>query len=161
MLQSVSQLQLQVHPPEPGARILYPTEPWESWAVFACNSVVQTHPGDANYSADTAVRMYYDCVEEGTEGHFGQLGWRKTCVAVSPDGLSWTKPSLTIIPYFGQPSNILTNCEWNASDPIRANSVGARASWNRGTRTFSVPDGEVVVAVAFADAELYSLWFEV
>ena len=55
----------------------------------------------------------------------------------------------------------LPGFEWNASDPIRANSVGARASWNRGTRTFSVPDGEVVVAVAFADAELYSLWFEV
>ena len=110
VLQSVSQLQLKVHPPEPGDRILYPTEPWESWAVFACNSVVQTRPGDANYSADTAVRMYYDCVEEGTEEHFGQLGWRKTCVAVSPDGLSWTKPSLTIVPYFGQPSNILTNC---------------------------------------------------
>lgn len=59
-------------------------------------------------------------------------------------------PSGTALPGF----------EMNASDPIRANSVRARASWNRGTRTFSVPGGEVVVVVAFADAELYSLWFE-
>jgi len=32
-----------------------PTKPWETWAVFAYNSVVQYGPGE--------FRMYYDCVE--------------------------------------------------------------------------------------------------
>ena len=65
VLDSHTDLRLKVHKPARGDRILWPTEPWESWGVFACNSVVQLAPTDANYSVDTAARMYYDCVERG------------------------------------------------------------------------------------------------
>ena len=122
VLTSQSGLKLRVHKPARGDRILWPTEPWENWGVFACNSVVQLSPGDANYSVDTAARMYYDCVESAVEegpASFGstknhtnttKIGWRKTCVAVSKDGVHWIKPKLGIIPYYGQPSNIIANC---------------------------------------------------
>ena len=40
--------------PHKGARVIEPTEPWESWAVFAYNSVVHVGPGE--------YRLYYDCV---------------------------------------------------------------------------------------------------
>ena len=103
-------LELQVHPPSHGPLVLWPTEPWESWAVFGSNSVVQLRPGDANYSAEASIRMYYDCVEIGTQGHWGQLGNDRSCVAVSPDGVTWIKPRLDIVRYQGQPSNIVANC---------------------------------------------------
>jgi hypothetical protein len=103
-------LQLQVHPPSHGPRILWPTEPWESFAVYASNSVVQLRPGDANYSAETSIRMYYDCVEIGTKTHWGQIGSDRACVAVSADGVTWSKPRLDIVRYQGQPSNIVGNC---------------------------------------------------
>ena len=56
-LTSHAGMNLRVHKPARGDRILWPTEPWEAWGVFACNSVVQLSPADANYSVDTATRM--------------------------------------------------------------------------------------------------------
>ena len=103
-------LQLQVHPPTHGPLILWPTESWESFAVYGSNSVVQLRPGDANYSKETSVRMYYDCVEIGNETHWGQIGSDRSCVATSADGVTWSKPRLDIVLYQGQPSNIVGNC---------------------------------------------------
>ena len=65
LLTTWTQLKRTVQKPALGPRVLWPTKPWEWWAVFACNSVVQTRPGDANYSAETEVRMFYDCVSKG------------------------------------------------------------------------------------------------
>ena len=38
--------------------IIYPTKPWETWAVFAYNSVIKV--------SETEYRMYYDAIELGT-----------------------------------------------------------------------------------------------
>ena len=55
----------------------------------------------------------------------------------------------------------LPGFELNASDPIRANSVAAAASWCGGKlRSLEAFRGEdLVVVVAMADTQLFSLWF--
>jgi len=51
-----SRLELRLQPPQKRSRIISPTEPWESWAVFAYNSVVAGNGTRPH-------RMYYDCIE--------------------------------------------------------------------------------------------------
>eukprot|EP01048_Picozoa_sp_COSAG05_P009176 COSAG05_NODE_736_length_7639_cov_70.224005_5_plen_712_part_00 len=146
------QLKLTVHPPIPGPRVLTPTSPWESWAVFSSNSVVQTRPGDANYSASTAVRMYYDCVSRNTTLHKGlnpanglysEIGWEKACVAISRDGLTWYKPKLNLIPFHGQPSNVVANCTGPSVFIDKAPGVPDRQRWKMicSNTVWAGPDG--------------------
>jgi hypothetical protein len=111
VLASHTGLKLSVHKPVRGPRVLWPTEPWESWAIFGGGSVVQTFEGDANYSAATAMRMYYSCSERGEKNGTATLGQRRGCVAVSRDGVSWSKPKLDIFFIRGQPSNIFSDCQ--------------------------------------------------
>ena len=54
-------LELRMQQPVKGPRVLWPTESWESWAVFAYNSVVA---GDKTASPPRPHRMYYDCIGE-------------------------------------------------------------------------------------------------
>jgi hypothetical protein len=136
-------LELRAHPPDAGPLVLWPTEPWESWAVFASNSVVQLHPGDANYTEATSVRMYYDCVQIGTSGHWGQIGAERSCVAVSADGITWQKPQLDIVRYQGQPSNILTGCAGPAVFVDRRPGVLPSQRWKMlcSNTVWAGPDG--------------------
>jgi hypothetical protein len=55
----------------------------------------------------------------------------------------------------------LLGYELSASDPIRANSVAAAASWAQGSLNTLEPlrGSELQVVVAMADAQLFSLWF--
>ena len=91
------QLTLAMNPAVKGPRVLEPTEPWESWAVFAYNSVVHVGPGEN--------RMYYDCIEgsgvppgeaRGEQAQFGGISHRRICLATSVDGKTWIKPNLGI-----------------------------------------------------------------
>ena len=41
--------------PRKAGRVLTPTEPWESWAVFGYNHVLRAPDGEA--------RLYYDCIQ--------------------------------------------------------------------------------------------------
>lgn len=94
-------LEMVMQPPVKNERVLSPTEPWESWAVFAYNHVVPGVPGERPH------RMYYDCIEgTGTPPGDAQLGessgdlsHRRICLAESEDGKTWTKPSLGIFKY--------------------------------------------------------------
>lgn len=86
-----------------GDRILTPTEPWESWAVFAYNSVV---PG----TAERPHRIYYDCIEgtgvpPGDAASEGGISHRYICLATSTDGLAWTKPMLGLYTRNGSTAN--------------------------------------------------------
>lgn len=84
-----------------------PTEAWESWAVFAYNSVVRMT--DSNGLEEH--RMYYDCIE-GTgvppgenRGDVIDISHRRICLATSTDGLRWDKPELGIFERNGSKAN--------------------------------------------------------
>lgn len=102
-------LQLTMNPATKGERVITPTEPWESWAVFAYNSVVQVREGDN--------RMYYDCIEgsgvppggaglgeDGTE-RSAAISKRRICLATSADGKNWIKPKLGLYNRSGSTAN--------------------------------------------------------
>ena len=83
-----------------------PNKPWETWAVFGYNSVVQYGPGE--------FRMYYDCIEGGGAPSGHRLGsklkdtnavFRRICLATSCDGLSWAKPELNVYNRNGSTAN--------------------------------------------------------
>jgi hypothetical protein len=83
-----------------------PTKPWETYAVFAYNSVVQYGPGE--------FRIYYDCIEGGGAPPGRRLGsklkdtnavFRRICLATSSDGLSWAKPELNVYNRNGSTAN--------------------------------------------------------
>ena len=107
-------LALRVNQPAKGPRVLQPDKPWESWAVFAYNHVVEfSPPPNAEY------RMYYDCIEgdgvpPGSSGRrplppgappLSALSHRRICLATSTDGLVWTKPNLGIFARNGSTAN--------------------------------------------------------
>ena len=117
-------LQLRMQPAMKQHRVLSPTEPWESWAVFSYNSVVQ----------GTAVRphrMYYDCIE-GTGVPPGaadnELSHRRICLAESRDGLTWTKPQLGIYQRNGSSANNIL-LEDSGVSVFFDGSAGADAQW--------------------------------
>jgi hypothetical protein len=101
-----SRLEQRVNPPIKEPRVILPTKPWESWAVFAYNHVL-------SFSA-TEKRMYYDCIA-GTGVPPGAsnsdeltgtgISHRRICLATSKDGLTWTKPSLGIFNLNGSTAN--------------------------------------------------------
>ena len=94
-----------MNPAIKGDRVLEPTEPWETWAVFAYNSVVHVGPGEN--------RMYYDCIEGSgvppgmsqAQAHAGDISHRRICLATSADGKTWIKPNLGIFNYSGSTAN--------------------------------------------------------
>jgi hypothetical protein len=102
-----SRLETRVVPPVKGPRVLTPTEPWESWAVFAYNHVVRGVPGVRPH------RMYYDCIEgngvppggDGGALEAGSISSRRICLAESEDGVVWTKPQLGIFSRNGSTAN--------------------------------------------------------
>ena len=78
-------LALRVNQPAKGPRVLQPDKPWESWAVFAYNHVVEfSPPPNAEY------RMYYDCIETCLHSNCTIYGatQRRICLATSVDGLT-------------------------------------------------------------------------
>ena len=92
---------------------VWPTEAWESWAVFAYNSVVAANATRGVHKH----RLYYDCIEGKGEPpgrradtakgdtDSGSLSHRRICLAESTDGLTWTKPSLGIYARNGSTAN--------------------------------------------------------
>ena len=96
-----------VHPPIKGPRVVSADKPWETWAVFAYNHVMEVPP--AWSVAGDRYRLYYDCIE-GTGIPPGgdasnSLAHRRICLATSDDGLVWAKPSLGLFNRNGSTSN--------------------------------------------------------
>ena len=137
-------LKLRMQLPAKGERVLTPTEPWESWAVFAYNSVV---PG----SGSRPHRMYYDCIEgdgvppgaaddvaASEAGRTADISHRRICLAESADGVAWTKPNLGIFARNGSTAN-------NILLEDSGNSVfqDADGSWKMvcSTAAYKSPDG--------------------
>ncbi len=115
-----------VHAPVRGPRVVWPDRPWESWAVFAYNHVLEVpaalrrgsqtqRRGVAATAAAARYRLYYDCIEgtglppgntndddddddnnNNNNNNVGALSHRRICLAVSDDGLAWSKPDLGI-----------------------------------------------------------------
>ena len=100
-------LEKRVQAPVKNDRVISPTEPWESWAVFAYNHVVAG-------TATRPHRMYYDCIEGsgvppgGFDDLGGTLAHRRICLAESVDGKTWTKPKLGIFPWTDPSTNKTT-----------------------------------------------------
>ena len=105
-----SRLELRLQPPQKRSRIISPTEPWESWAVFAYNSVVAGNGTRPH-------RMYYDCIEgtgvppgvaeggETTKDNKASIAHRRICLATSFNGIDWEKPNLGIFNRNGSTAN--------------------------------------------------------
>ena len=95
-------LQLRVQRPIKGPVVIRPTAAWESWAVFAYNSVVAGNGTRPH-------RMYYDCIEGSGvppgAGAGGGISQRRICLAESADGVQWTKPSLGLFLRNGSRAN--------------------------------------------------------
>ena len=98
-------LQLRMQPAHKEGRVIWPTEPWESWAVFGYNHVVA---GDE--ASGRPHRMYYDCIEgagvpPGEASAEDSISHRRICLAESTDGLVWTKPELGLFNRSGSARN--------------------------------------------------------
>ena len=98
-----------IHAATKGPRVIRPDTPWETWAVFAYNHVLEVpaalrdHSNNNKGAAAAAARyrLYYDCIEgtglpPGKYSNVGALSHRRICLAVSEDGLNWSKPDLGI-----------------------------------------------------------------
>lgn len=91
-------------------RVLTPTEPWESYALLAYITVLEAPPA-ANATARD-FRLYYDCLSRAPAGSTpGFL--RFMCLALSSDGVTWTKPRLGVATFNGSTDN---NIVWPLSD---------------------------------------------
>ena len=110
-----ARLQHRVNTPEPGGRVIEQDKPWESWAVFAYNHVMQADDG--------LFRMYYDCIEgtglppggnkakrkeEDRLNNLGSLSHRRICLATSADGVTWAKPNLGIFSWNNSATGVVT-----------------------------------------------------
>lgn len=136
-------LELRVQAPVKNDRVISPTEPWESWAVFAYNHVVAG-------TASRPHRMYYDCIEgsgvpPGSADELGgTLAHRRICLAESADGKTWTKPKLGIFAYT-DPSTNKTSTDNNILLEDSGNSVFQEpdGTWKMvcSTSAYSSPDG--------------------
>ena len=99
-------LELEVATPVKGDLVLTPQTKFETWAVFAYNSVVQRT--DTNGLLEH--RMYYDCiagsgVPPGRRGRRLDISHRYVCLAISVDGLIWERPILNVFAVNGSKSN--------------------------------------------------------
>eukprot|EP00656_Telonema_subtile_P000700 TRINITY_DN10339_c0_g1_i1.p1 TRINITY_DN10339_c0_g1~~TRINITY_DN10339_c0_g1_i1.p1 ORF type:complete len:490 (-),score=83.31 TRINITY_DN10339_c0_g1_i1:293-1762(-) len=123
------------HQPIKGARVIVPDKPWESWAVFAYNHVLEVSP--SNY------RMYYDCIEgDGVPPGSDSISSRRICLATSDDGLSWIKPKLGIFNYNGSTANNILVADSGVS-VFHDGSANASEAWKMvcSTAAYSSPDG--------------------
>lgn len=112
-------VRLTLHRPAKLGRVLAPTEPWETYAVLAYNTVLKVDAGD--------FRLYYDCAsaKPRTPGGVPEFAARFTCLAVSSDGVAWTKPNLGLAEFDNSTAN---NIVWplsNAKEVYRAWEPGA------------------------------------
>ena len=75
-------LRLEMHRPEKGALVIWPTEPWETGGNSCYDHVLQISPG--------VNRMYYDCIETCLHSNCTIYGatQRRICLATSVDGLT-------------------------------------------------------------------------
>ena len=99
-------LELEVATPVKGDLVLTPQTKFETWAVFAYNSVIQRT--DTNGLLEH--RMYYDCiagsgVPPGRRGRRLDISHRYVCLAISVDGLIWERPILNVFAVNGSKSN--------------------------------------------------------
>lgn len=108
-------LELRMHKPQRaflqnGGRVIWQEHPWENYAIFAYGSVMT--------AADGQRRIYYSCDSGRSETPPLERTYQRTCVAVSDDGVRWTKPQLGLIkdPLTGSTAN---NLVWppNYMDP--------------------------------------------
>jgi hypothetical protein len=148
-----SRLELAVNKPAKGPRVISPTKPWESWAVFAYNHVMQVAGEDH--------RMYYDCIE-GTGVPPGSntiksavpnytlqtgsstLSHRRVCLATSKDGITWVKPELGIFNYNGSTANNILIEDSGVSVFVdTTDGVPASQKWKMvcSTNAYASPDG--------------------
>jgi hypothetical protein len=74
-------------------RVLWPTEAWEIGGMGGYATVLQAPSGEYRY--------YYESSGSGKGGGSGG----HACVAVSADGIRWTKPKLGIVNYNGSTDN--------------------------------------------------------
>ena len=97
--QQIGSMELEVHRPVKEGIAIFGQHPWES-GVYAYHTAVRAGPRD--------YRLYYDCSSAPALG-----GKRLTCVALSPDGLSWRKPLLGVSSINGSTQN---NVVWPRTD---------------------------------------------
>ncbi|MBQ4054212.1 MAG: S-layer homology domain-containing protein [Clostridia bacterium] len=83
--------ELTVHTPELKGSVFSFDAPYEASVVY--HSIMQMPDG--------SYRMYYKATEHN--------GLRRICYIESRDGLTWNRPLLLNNPYWGDPSNIVTN----------------------------------------------------
>jgi hypothetical protein len=82
------------HRPEPAGVVIMPTEPWETFGLIGYHSVVRVSASE--------YRMYYDTgwlLPDRTDFH------RYTCLALSADGITWTKPNLGVSTFMNSTAN--------------------------------------------------------
>jgi hypothetical protein len=95
-----SDIELEVHPPTKMGAVIIATEPWEAEAVYAYNTMLKVN--------DTTFFMYYDVIAQNLPTVL-----RFTALAISHDGITFTKPSLGAVWYNGSRAN---NLVWPPSD---------------------------------------------
>ena len=92
-------LELEVHPPTKLGAVITATEPWEVAAVYAYNTMLKVN--------DTTFFMYYDVIASN------KPLLRFTALAISHDGIEFSKPSLGATWFNGSRAN---NLVWPPSD---------------------------------------------
>jgi hypothetical protein len=83
------------HPPtKTGIMTVVPDKPWER-LIYMFNTIVKVN--------ETDYRIYYDAFGLSTDG--SRTGGRFTCVALSTDGTTYTKPSLGLVMFMNSTDN--------------------------------------------------------
>ena len=83
------------HPPtKTGIMAVVPDKPWER-LIYMFNTIVKVN--------ETDYRIYYDAFGLSTDG--SRTGGRFTCVALSTDGTTYTKPSLGLVMFMNSTDN--------------------------------------------------------
>ena len=108
------------------SRVIWPTEPWEENSMGGYSTVLRAPDGQ--------YRFYYECDGPGKGGGSGG----HCCVAVSENGVGWSKPKLEIVLFdratsefsvrSGEPTNIVFPTE---HDPKTGRLLPAR--WAQGS----------------------------
>ena len=162
-------LTLNINEPKKHSIVISPTEQWESWAILAYNSVLRGPDGQA--------RMYYDCIEgDGKppgQNQLDETSYRRICLALSDDGLTWYKPTLGVYNYTNPTTkknsvnnNILLEdsgvsvfidetadptARWKLITSYYAYSSADGISWNRMCQNKSTTDIDDTKPTAFYD----------
>jgi hypothetical protein len=94
LIDSMENLQFQLHSPRPAERVLVFDKPWENGPF--CDYVTVFKDGDR-------YRMYYACHLDAPKYYGGPN--QITCHAESTDAIHWTKPSLKVVELGGSLEN--------------------------------------------------------